>query len=275
MQSVVRATVNEAVSVARCVAVYPMGMLNVSLRTGTPCGDQNRDTPVLLLHGYGHNASAWFMLNTALRRAGFTSVHTMNYNPLADDVPEIAEQLSDRVEMIRMLTGASKVNIVGHSMGGIVARWYVQELDGADKVNTVITLASPHAGTRAAFVGRGRTARELRPNSWVMRRLNEHAQPTDVRWVAFYGDSDVLVQPTSSGRIDPPALNARNVLQPGLGHMSMLLSGDVVNQIIDELTNPPDPATSLPLFARSARVTRASAAPSRAAAASRQDRETG
>jgi pimeloyl-ACP methyl ester carboxylesterase len=270
MNSLLRATANEAYSVARCVVAYPQGFLHAGLRTGTPSGDQSLDTPVLLVHGYGHNSSAWLMLRMALRRAGFTSIHTMNYNPLINDIPRIAEQLSDRVEMIRGLTGADKVNLVGHSLGGLVSRWYVQEMDGDHKVNTAITLSSPHKGTIAAFVPPGKTARECRPNSWVIRRLNERALPTNVRWVAFYGDTDALVQPISSGRIDVPALNARNVLIPAMGHMGMLLSGDVVNQVVEELLRPPAPAASLPLFARSLRLKRASEAPKPAAAASRR-----
>jgi pimeloyl-ACP methyl ester carboxylesterase len=275
MHPFVRATANEAYSVARCVVAYPQGFLNAGLRTGTPSGDQSLDTPLLLVHGYGHNSSAWFMLRKALKRAGFTSIHAMNYNPLAHDVPEIARQLSDRVEMIRGLTGADKVNIVGHSLGGIVTRWYVQEMDGDLKVNTAITLASPHKGTLAALLPLGRTAREIRPNSWVMRRLNGAVLPTHVRWVAFYGDTDVLVQPNRSGRIDVPALNARNVLIPAMGHMGMLLSGDVVNQVVEELLRPPQPAASLPLFQRANKLRRASGAPRRAADASRRLRGIG
>jgi pimeloyl-ACP methyl ester carboxylesterase len=271
--SLIGATMYEAYSVARCVVAYPQGFLNAGLRTGTPSGDQSLDTPVLLVHGYGHNSSAWLMLRKALKRAGFTSIHTMNYNPLRHDIPEIARKLSDRVQQILELTGAEKVNLVGHSLGGVVSRWYVQELGGDRTVNTAVTLASPHKGTIAAFVPGGRTARECRPQSWVMRRLNDRAKPTNVRWVAFYGDTDALVQPTRSGRIDVPALNARNVLIPGMGHMGMLLSGDVVNQVVEELLRPPEAAASLPLFER--RLTRASAAPRRGVIASRRRREIG
>jgi pimeloyl-ACP methyl ester carboxylesterase len=268
MHPLLRATANEAYSVARCVVAYPQGFLNAGVRTGTPSGDQSLDTPVLLVHGYGHNSSAWLMLRKALKRAGFTSIHTMNYNPLAHDVPAIARQLSDRVEMLRGLTGCDKVNVVGHSLGGIVTRWYVQEMDGDLKVNTAITLASPHKGTLVAFAPLGKTAREIRPNSWLMRRLNGAVLPTHVRWVAFYGDTDALVQPISSGRIDVPALNARNVLIPAMGHMGMLLSGDVVNQVVEELLRPPESAASLPLFQRTLRL--ASAAPKPTTGASRR-----
>ncbi|MEY2468053.1 MAG: hypothetical protein QOF21_751 [Actinomycetota bacterium] len=266
MQHLLRATVNEAISLARCVVAYPQGFRNAGLRTGKPSGDQSLDTPVLLVHGYGHNSSAWFMLRKALRRAGFTSVHTMNYNPLLHDIPEIAEKLSNRVEMIRGLTGADKVNLVGHSLGGVVSRWYVQEMDGDLKVNTAITLSSPHKGTIAAWAPPGRTARECRPRSSILRRLNDRALPTQVRWVAFYGDTDMLVQPTHFGRIDVPALNARNVLVPGMGHMGMLLDGDVVNQVVEELLRPPIAAADLPLFQQ--RLKRSSAEPTPAEDAS-------
>lgn len=241
------------------------------MRTGTPSGDRHRDHPVILVHGYGHNASAWVMLRAALKRAGFTSIHTMNYNPLTHDVPAIAKKLSDRVEMVRELTGADKVHLVGHSLGGIVCRWYVQEMGGDQTVNTAITLSSPHAGTIAAFAGPGRTARELRPDSWVMRRLNYDAVPSDVRWVAFYGDTDALIQPMRSGMINTPPLAARNVLVPGMGHMAMLLDSNVVHQVIDELLNPPPPATSLPLFAKASKRARAGG-PARAAARSNSRR---
>jgi pimeloyl-ACP methyl ester carboxylesterase len=270
MHPFLRATAKEASSLARCVVAYPQGFLNAGVRTGTPSGDQSLDTPVLLVHGYGHNSSAWLMLRKALKRAGFTSIHTMNYNPLVNDIPRIAEKLSDRVEMIRGLTGADKVNLVGHSLGGLVSRWYVQEMDGDLKVNTAITLSSPHKGTMAAFVPGGRTAKECRPGSWVIRRLNERALPTNVRWVAFYGDADALIQPMHAGRIDVPALNARNVLIPAMGHMGMLLDGNVVNQVVEELLRPPAPAASLPLFQRAMRLRRASAAPTPAADASRR-----
>ncbi|MEY2471354.1 MAG: hypothetical protein QOK28_683 [Actinomycetota bacterium] len=268
MHPFIRATAHEASSVARCVVAYPQGFLHAGLRTGTPSGDQSLDTPVLLVHGYGHNSSAWFMLRKALKRAGFTSIHTMNYNPLVHDIPAIAAKLSDRVDKICALTGADKVNLVGHSLGGLVSRWYVQEMGGDRKVNTAITLASPHKGTIAAFVPGGRTAKECRPNSWVIRRLNDRVVPTNVRWVAFYGDLDALIQPMGAGRIDVPALNARNVLIPGMGHMGMLLDGDVVNQVTEELLRPPASAASLPLFER--RIKRASAAPKPAATAFRR-----
>src|SRR5688572_1279705 len=162
----------EAASAARCVALYPAGLAEAALRTGTPRGDRTHDTPVLLVHGYGHNRSGWFLLDRTLRAAGFTSVHTMNYVAFGrEGVRELAGRLADRVEEVRRLTGADKVHVVGHSMGGVLLRYFVQELGGHRLVDTAVTIASPHEGTFAAMAGVGTAARDLRPGSKVMRRL--------------------------------------------------------------------------------------------------------
>jgi pimeloyl-ACP methyl ester carboxylesterase len=218
------------------VARYPFGLLEAALRSGAPSGDANLDTPVLLVHGFGHNRSGWMVLERALRRAGFTSIHTWNHNPLRYDVPRLAERLAKRVDLIRTLTGAERVHVVGHSLGGILLRWYVQELGGTNSVATAITVASPHEGTQLARMARGNTTMaQLAPGSWLMRRLRRGAAPGPVRWIAYYSNLDLLVQPASSAMLRPPALRATNVLAKDEGHLSILLSPLVVSSIVDQL----------------------------------------
>ena len=212
------------------VARYPFGVVEAGFAANRPT-DVVHDTPVVLIHGYGHNRSGWFLIERHLRAAGFTNVATLNYNPLALDVPRIAARLSDRIEAIRHHSGAERVHVVGHSLGGIVLRWYVQELGGDRVVDTAITIASPHRGTVAAMVPFGRTASQLRPDSWVMRRLAATARPMPVRWLAYYTNLDVLVQPATSAMISHPALNATNVLVKDEGHLSVLLSPLVAKSI--------------------------------------------
>lgn len=226
----------EVLATARCAGLYPFGLLEAALSTGTPSGDVVHDTPVLLVHGYGHNRSGWFMLERALRRAGFTSVHTMNYVAWgAEGVPQLAARVAARVEAIRTLTGADKVHLVGHSLGGVLTRWFVQELGGDRVVDTAITVASPHEGTVPAIAGPGPCARDLRPGSKVMRRLAAGARETDVRWVALYSNLDLLVQPAVSGRLRDPALAAENVFVKDLGHLGIMTSPEVTRTIVDRL----------------------------------------
>jgi triacylglycerol esterase/lipase EstA (alpha/beta hydrolase family) len=223
----------EAANLVRAVASYPGGVLDRAVTFGRPAHDGRHDTPVLLIHGFGHNRSAWMVLDRHLRQAGFTSVHSFNDNPFVHDVPQMAARLKERIALIRALTGAPQVHLVGHSLGGTVIRWFVQELDGAAVVDTAICVATPHQGTRAAFTGAlfGRTARQLLPGSAVMRRLNSRPLPASVRWVSYYSNLDLLIQPCSSAKLD----GAANLLAKDHGHVSVLLSPKVARSIVDQL----------------------------------------
>lgn len=193
-----------------------------------------RDVPVILVHGYGHNRSGWFNLDRRLRGAGFTSIHTMNYRPVAG-VSELAGRLAERVAEVRAHTGADKVHLVGHSLGGILIRWYIQEMGGDEVVDTAVTVATPHEGTLAALLAAGRCARDLRPGSRVMRRLAAGARRTDVRWIAYHSNLDLLVQPAPSAMLRHPALRATNILVKDHGHVSIMTSGRVASSIADQL----------------------------------------
>jgi triacylglycerol lipase len=188
------------------------------------------------VHGYVHNRSAFLWMTRALRRAGFRHVHGLNYNPLRDDIPTIAQMLAVEVDQVLAATGAKRCMVVGHSMGGIVARYYVQILGGHQTVDTVITLASPHRGTYTAQFGLGPAA-DLKPRSELMRTLEETARPTAVRWISYYSDLDFLIQPAVSAKLVHPALQATNIRLRDTGHLSLLLSGEAMRSIVDHLAD--------------------------------------
>lgn len=202
-------------------------------------------TPIIMLHGYFHNRSGFLVFRRALRRAGFRHVSSLNSNVIGHDVAELAKQLSEHVDRVIEETGATKVHLIGHSLGGLVARAYVQS-GGEDNVHTCITLGTPHAGTYSAFAGRGRAARDLRPGSPFMRQL-ALADASDVRFVSYYSNLDAMIIPASSAIITAPGLKARNVLIKDLGHMSLLISQQLIRSIVDvlwHLDDQPESTTS-------------------------------
>jgi triacylglycerol lipase len=188
-------------------------------------------TPILLVHGLVDNRSIFTLLRRALQRRGFGRVLSLNYSPFTQDVRTAALRLQRLVERTCEETGYERVHVVGHSLGGVVARYYVQRMGGDARVHTLVTLGSPHAGTHAARVLPQPLVRQLRPGSPLLAELAEPAPGCRTRFVAFWSDLDQLIIPKRAARIDHPDLMARNVLLRGVGHMSLPISGRVVHEI--------------------------------------------
>lgn len=188
-------------------------------------------TPILLVHGLIDNRSIFTLLRRALQRRGFGRIITLNYSPFTQDVRTAATRLAREVEKTCNETGYERVHVVGHSLGGVVARYYVQCLGGDSRVHTLVTLGSPHHGTHAAYLLPQRLVRQLRPGSTLMGELAAPVSACRTRFVAFWSDLDQLIVPKRSARIDHPDLSARNVLLRGVGHMSLPISGKVVHEI--------------------------------------------
>ncbi|MBC7678574.1 MAG: alpha/beta fold hydrolase [Pseudorhodobacter sp.] len=194
-------------------------------------------TPIILVHGLVDNRSIFTLLRRSLRRRGFGRVITLNYSPFTQDVRSVAERLDRLVEQTCAETGYDKVHVVGHSLGGLVARWYVQKLGGDARVHTLCTLGTPHSGTVAAHLLPTRVMRQLRPGSDLTTALALPAPDLRTRFVAFWSDLDQMVVPARSGRIEHPDLQARNVLVRGVGHMSLPIDGRVIREITSLLAH--------------------------------------
>ena len=188
-------------------------------------------TPILLVHGMVDNRSIFTLLRRGLRRRGFHRVVTLNYSPLTRDVRLAATGLATRVEQLCEQTGFERIHVVGHSMGGLIARYYVQRLGGDSRVHTLVTLGTPHAGTRAAQLVPHALARQLRPGSDLAQELAEPAPGCRTRFLAVWSDLDQLISPKRNARIDHPDLDARNLFVRGVGHMSLPINHRAVHEI--------------------------------------------
>ncbi|HVF05839.1 MAG TPA: alpha/beta fold hydrolase [Frankiaceae bacterium] len=190
-------------------------------------------TPIVLVHGWVDNRSIFTLLRRQLQRRGFGRVVTMNYSIVTNDVPRAAARLAQVVERLCEETGYERVHVVGHSMGGLVARYYVQRLAGDERVHTLATLGTPHNGTLAAYLMAGRAVAQLRPGSPVIRELALPAPTCRTRFVCVWSDLDAMVVPRSSACLTHPDLRARNVFVRGVGHLSLPIDGRVVQEIVN------------------------------------------
>jgi triacylglycerol lipase len=246
-----RGTAVEVAWIAAHVATYPFGVGQEKSRpaaerftlTGLPpvhrgllIGDvEAAGTPILLVHGLVDNRSIFTVLRRALRKRGFGRVWTLNYHVLTQDLRAAARRLEQTVEAICEQTGYERIHVIGHSMGGIIARYYVQRMGGDERVHTLVTLGSPHAGTHAARLLPRGVCGQLRPHSDVIAELAAPVDRCRTRFLCFWSDLDALISPKSSARIDHPDLNARNVFVRGVGHMSLPIDARVTREIATTL----------------------------------------
>ncbi|MFE3112222.1 esterase/lipase family protein [Kitasatospora indigofera] len=188
--------------------------------------------PVLFLHGFADNRAVFHPLLRALRRDGWTHLHALNHSPLTSDVRTAAVLLGRHVEWARRAHRGAPVALVGHSLGGLIARYYVQRLGGDEHVPTVITLAAPHEGTLAAHLPNPfPITRQMRPGSDLLAELRRPAAHCRTRFTAFWGELDEVVLPARNGRLLHPDLAAENVMVPGAGHVALPVDRRVVDGV--------------------------------------------
>lgn len=221
----------EIVATVLSAVLYPVGYLRgeaslARLKTG--------ERPVILCHGYMHNRSAFFLLRYRLSKAGWRNVVSPNFRPATASIPDFAQQLADTVAVALIKSGCDEVDLVGHSMGGLVVRYYIQNLGGASCVRTAITLGSPHRGTKMAALGLFGTAEQFRSDSPVVLGLDEAGTP--VSMTAIWSDFDNIVLPPENARLPEPH---RSIMIRGLGHIALLFSDRVFEHVRRELSEVP------------------------------------
>ncbi|MFJ4202616.1 esterase/lipase family protein [Streptomyces sviceus] len=193
--------------------------------------------PVVLLHGFIDNRSVFVLLRRSLAQHGRQQIESLNYSPLTCDIRTAAELLGRHIEQICERTGSERVDVVGHSLGGLIARYYVQRLGGDSRVRTLVTLGTPHSGTRVAPLANAHPiVRQMRPGSEVLEELTQPAPGCRTYFVSFWSDLDHVMDPLEAACIDHADLMAQNVRVSGIGHLALPVHPAVatgIRQVLD------------------------------------------
>jgi pimeloyl-ACP methyl ester carboxylesterase len=232
------------------LAVYPAGLVHAQLRVPAvhrtdPLPPVHRSlvvtdveaagTPILLLHGIMDNRSVFTVFRRSLRRRGFGVVHAVNYSVFTEDIRTAAHRLHQQVDQVRELAGAERIHIVGHSLGGMIARYYVQRMGGSAAVDTLVTLGSPHGGTLAAHLLPTPLARQLRPGSDVIAELEQPAPGCDTRFLVVWSRMDQMVLPQRNGRLRHPDLEIEELEIRDVGHLALPIDPRTVHWVATAL----------------------------------------
>ena len=215
------------------VLTWPLGILNPAPRRVPAVSDleegeeDDAPIPVVLVPGYAVNRACFSFLQIYLRRRGWPWVASINHRPFSRPIPYYAERLGLYVDDVLRASGAQQVDLVGHSMGGLVAAFYVNALGGHTRVRRLVTLGAPWKGTATWVFGGRREARDMAPNSDVVKAAAELKTPTTAIW----SRSDAMVFPAERAKPDGgDAIELAN-----LGHNEMLFSARVFRLVADVL----------------------------------------
>ena len=212
----------ESLAVAALAALAPFGIHSSARRTPR----RREQRTVVLVHGYLSNRSALYPLAAYLRLRGVRQVLTFNYASGAG-IERAARKLK---RYLRTHVRGGRIDLVCHSLGGLVARVYLQELGGARRVDRCVTLGTPHRGTYNSYWLASRVGSELRPDSALLARLRatrDHA--ARVRFLSLVAGSDNLVVPRVFAR------HEQELHVPDLGHVSMLFSPRILRIVAETL----------------------------------------
>jgi len=158
--------------------------------------------PILFVHGWGSGSHAFLLIYLLLKKQGFKNMYFMTYRPIFADARKLAGQVAEKIDFVREKTGASKINVISHSMGGVLTRYAIKNGGADGKVEKLIALG-----------GDGMTC-------------------GDTHYVSIYSDFDNFIIPQDSSHLGD---DAKNINVPFHGHIYLLYSFHVIRLIIKEL----------------------------------------
>jgi pimeloyl-ACP methyl ester carboxylesterase len=193
--------------------------------------------PVLLIHGYICNSGYWHPCSQVLKRAKVNHF-ALDLEPMFGSIEAYLPLVQRTVEAICAQTGSEKLIIVGHSMGGLVARAYLRE-HGSTRIAQVITLGTPHNGTNLATRGPGVNSRQMEwtpkaggtMSAWLTDLNASENAVTRALITSIFSYHDNIVSPQLSSQL----AGAHNIPLVGVGHVELALNPLVQQCLLHEI----------------------------------------
>lgn len=225
-----RGTVTETLATLREVVLMPRDLVPV-----VPAAVTHTDDVVVLVHGFFASAGVFRPMKRELVKDAHAKVASFTHAP-GPTIARIARSLAKLVERI---PHGARIHLVGHSLGGLVSRWYVQELGGHRRVAQTISLGSPFGGTERARPFRILVGADLCRTSPTLARLRARAHEHDVPHTSIVGDSDSVVVPCESAVFPRGDVH----VLAGRGHNSLLFDPESISLVVDRVRRMQKPDT--------------------------------
>ncbi|MEI6860302.1 MAG: lipase [Shewanella sp.] len=195
--------------------------------------DHNREkTKLVLVHGIFNTRSVMIWMKKQFESQGF-ECFTPTLKPFdgRKGVEYAANNLKNQID--NRYGEHQTIVVIGYSMGGIVARYYLQHLEGYSRTSHLFTVSSPHRGSYTAYLPYpSKAMKQLRPDSDLLRSLDESVGKLDgLKLYSYRTSIDCIVIPSTSSHWDL----AENKKFFVIMHLFMIFSRKITNEILARL----------------------------------------
>jgi triacylglycerol lipase len=187
--------------------------------------------PIIFVHGWHGTASTWTTMIGRFKADGWTDAELYNFTYSSDQSnATTAQLLSAKIDSVLAATGATRVDIVSHSMGALSTRYYSKNLGGSGKIDAFVSLGGPNHGTQTAYACFTTACKEMYPGSTILKSLNATDEtPGTPRYATWWSPCDEVINPDSS----VPLTGATNTQTTCLTHSNLHEDAAVYAQVRD------------------------------------------
>jgi triacylglycerol lipase len=185
--------------------------------------------PILFVHGWSESSTIWNTMIGRFQADGWIAAELNNwsYNTSQSNVTT-ASAINTKVNQILQNTGATKVDLITHSMGGLSSRYYVKNLGGDVKVDDWVSLGGPNHGTDTANFCFSSACTEMRIGSSFLTALNSGDEtPGAVSYGTWWSPCDSIINPDSSVALS----GATNTQTACISHSDLYNDATVYGQV--------------------------------------------
>jgi triacylglycerol lipase len=186
--------------------------------------------PILFVHGWSSTSSVWNTMIPRFEKDGYakSELSAYSYNTSQSNKVSAEKEVKPRVEALLKSTGATKVDIIAHSMGSLNSRWYIKFLGGEAKVDDWVSIGGPNHGTETANFCFSTACTEMRVGSKFLGELNAGDEtPGSVNYGTWWSPCDEIINPDSSVALS----GATNTKTACISHLGLLSDETVYTQI--------------------------------------------
>lgn len=177
-----------------------------------PLRSKGKKTPVILVHGYFHFGLIFIYLFYYLKKRKVGPIYTFNLGSPRKSIQEYADKLD------KTFGHLPKIKLVGHSLGGLVAGYFTIHKAKKDQVEQIITIGTPFQGTKSAYMGIGKCARQMEPKHPLPKKIYKELYEMHIPIEHIETEQDEI--------IPFPSVSTKEHLHTlsGVGHVGILFT---------------------------------------------------